>query len=392
MKIFYSWQSDTDRRVGKDLVRDALDAAVADLDVDEAQRPTVDQDTAGVLGSPVIANTILEKIAIANVVVADVTLTGKTDRGKPLINSNVAIELGYALRAHGDDVLLKVMNTAFGGPEDLPFDLRHRRWPVRYNLPSGSDKAAREKVLKELAGELKHVIAAYVAANARPPEPFVRAEPTINPASFWQPDEKIVVPDTTWGQPVHEPLGITADQPLFYLRVWPSSKVNKISAAIFLDHNKSILSPLGRGGHSWERNRYGLVTYRFVEGYGLAAATQLFASGEIWAFNAYYFRGSERGPIIPTGAIEQTLKERLPEYLDRATKHYGYPAAVNVECGFVNVRNWRLALTNTDFSSPIYDNVTHIHTLDMSSADPLKNCIAGIMRAIYEAAGEVYRS
>lgn len=391
MKIFYSWQADTDRRVSKDFIREALDAAVADLEVDEAGRPTVDQDTEGVLGSPVIANTILEKIDRSKVVVADVTLTGRTERGKALVNSNVAIELGFALRAHGDDVLLKVMNTAFGGPEDLPFDLQHRRWPVRYHLPPGSDKATREKVLKELTGELKRIIAAYVAANVPPSDPFVRADATINAASFWQPEEAIVEPDDAmWGQPVHGPLGIKAEQPLFYVRMWPTSKVPRISAATFQDHAKSLLSPLGRGGHSWERNRYGLITYRFAEGYGLAAATQLFATGEIWAINAFYFRGSDRGLVIPTGAVEQTLKERLPEYLDRALNHYGYPSRVNVESGLVNVRKWRLAITNIDFSSPFYDDVTYVHTIDTTAAEALKDCISGIMGAFHDAAGEVY--
>jgi len=31
-------------------------------------------------------------------------------------------------------VLLKVMNTHYGPPDELPFDLRHRRWPVKYRI------------------------------------------------------------------------------------------------------------------------------------------------------------------------------------------------------------------------------------------------------------------
>jgi hypothetical protein len=59
MKIFYSWQSDTPKEVGRTFIREALDAAVAGIEVDEPDRPTIDQDTQGVLGSPVIADTIL---------------------------------------------------------------------------------------------------------------------------------------------------------------------------------------------------------------------------------------------------------------------------------------------------------------------------------------------
>src|SRR5262245_53136934 len=110
MKVFYSWQSDTPNNIGRAFIRDCLDDAVAGLEVDESDRPTVDQDTQGVLGSPVIADKIFEKIRDAKVVVADVTLTGQTPEGKRLANSNVCIELGYALGIHGDKVLLKIMN------------------------------------------------------------------------------------------------------------------------------------------------------------------------------------------------------------------------------------------------------------------------------------------
>src|SRR5271155_3827103 len=106
MKIFYSWQSDTPRDTGKDFIREALDVAVSGLQIDESERPVIDQDTAGVLGSPVVADTIFDKIKAADVVVVDVTLTGKTAKDKPLINSNAAIELGYAIGLHGDEGLL----------------------------------------------------------------------------------------------------------------------------------------------------------------------------------------------------------------------------------------------------------------------------------------------
>src|SRR5579859_5811623 len=102
MKIFYSWQSDTPKEVGKEFVRQALDAAVSGLEINESERPVVDQDTAGVLGSPIIAETIFRKIRESSVIVVDVTLTGKTASNKPLINSNVAIELGYAIGVHGE--------------------------------------------------------------------------------------------------------------------------------------------------------------------------------------------------------------------------------------------------------------------------------------------------
>ncbi|MFY9680358.1 MAG: hypothetical protein WA416_00315 [Candidatus Sulfotelmatobacter sp.] len=133
MKIFWSWQSDTPEQIGKYLVRDALKAAVSELrqteDIEEALREDLhlDQDTQGTTGSPDLVSTIFGKIEKSEVVVADVTIVGETDEGKKLINSNVAIELGYALSECTDArVVVLVFNRNYGTHNDLPFDLRHK--------------------------------------------------------------------------------------------------------------------------------------------------------------------------------------------------------------------------------------------------------------------------
>jgi hypothetical protein len=192
LKLFYSWQSDTPRDVGKDFVRHALDRAVAGLEIEEAERPVVDQDTEGVRGSPVIAETIFQKIRAADIVVVDVTLVGKTKLEKRLINSNAAIEMGYALGTRGDEVLLKVMNTHYGPPDDLPFDLRHRRWPVRYELPPDASKSERDRVLVHLTEILKDIITQYFEASRPRPEVFSPTESTYNRAVYWRPSEALV--------------------------------------------------------------------------------------------------------------------------------------------------------------------------------------------------------
>jgi hypothetical protein len=65
MNIFYSWQVDTPDKIGRSYIRSAIDEAVLSISEDfkfeEADRPTVDQDTQGVLGSPAIAETIFKK-------------------------------------------------------------------------------------------------------------------------------------------------------------------------------------------------------------------------------------------------------------------------------------------------------------------------------------------
>ena len=100
--------------------------------MDEAVR--LDHDTAGIPGTPDIASTIFNKIRETGIFVADLTLSFQAATGKKSPNPNVLIELGYAFSAINDSRVISVTNTAFGGPNDLPFDLSHKRWPIQYCL------------------------------------------------------------------------------------------------------------------------------------------------------------------------------------------------------------------------------------------------------------------
>jgi len=157
MKIFWSWQSDTPGKIGRFVVRDALKDAIDKLkqaqDVEEPVRDMLhlDQDIQGVTGSPDLVRTIFEKIDRSEVVVADVTLVGTTIENKGLINSNVAIELGYALHARTDTNVLLVFNAHYGTHEDLPFDLRHKGGAIVFDLAPAAERdkiEAQRKALK----------------------------------------------------------------------------------------------------------------------------------------------------------------------------------------------------------------------------------------------------
>jgi len=82
--------------------------------------------------------------------VADVSfIAERGENNKKLCNPNVLIELGYAISKLGSDRLICVMNTAYGMPDDLPFDLKHKRHPVQY-FSAGDSKAAKEDLVKIL--------------------------------------------------------------------------------------------------------------------------------------------------------------------------------------------------------------------------------------------------
>src|SRR5258708_18137298 len=132
MKIFWAWQSDLRGKVSRFFVRDALLAAIEKLkeapDIEEPSEEArrndmhLDSDRQGLSGSPDLARAIIEKIDASAVFVGDVTPVGKglptrsddgTMRdGKPLMNPNVAIELGYAVARLTDARILMVLNTA----------------------------------------------------------------------------------------------------------------------------------------------------------------------------------------------------------------------------------------------------------------------------------------
>jgi hypothetical protein len=174
--IFYSWQSD--RGETRFFVRDALQNALNSLTLVEPAR--FDSDTAGVAGTPAIAETIFRKIDQAAVFVADLTFVGQADaptgegdadgpssaQRKRVPNPNVLAELGYAVARLGWDRIILVLNEHFGPAADLPFDLRNRRFPLRFTLaPGASEKGTLQtQVSKTLQDYVNASLASELAS------------------------------------------------------------------------------------------------------------------------------------------------------------------------------------------------------------------------------------
>ena len=203
MKVFWSWQSDTPGKIGRHFVRQALTKAIEELkespDIEERSEipPAlhIDHDREGVAGIPDLARLILGKIEQSAIFVADVTPVGTVsvaERGatiKRLINSNVAIELGYALHALGDRMILMVLNDHYGGRSDLPFDLQAKAGPITFTLPPDADGAAIARAEKSLKGTLKEAlrlcISEHLESAPQPtPIPFQAKEPQEGEGRF----------------------------------------------------------------------------------------------------------------------------------------------------------------------------------------------------------------
>jgi hypothetical protein len=144
ISVFFSWQSDSNKKTNLNFIEECLRKAVKEISREESIIIILDRDTKGVGGSPSIVDTILKKIRSCDVFVWDGTIINKTARFTP--NPNVLIELGYAFAVIGEGRIIGVMNKFNGiGPDQLPFDLVHRRWPILYNLDISSHNFTEEK-------------------------------------------------------------------------------------------------------------------------------------------------------------------------------------------------------------------------------------------------------
>jgi hypothetical protein len=150
-KVFYSWQSNTEEKSNRYLIRDALEKAIRSLNLDLE----LDEATRGQPGSPMIFEAICQKITTCAMFVPDVTFVGRSADGrKPIPNPNVLVEYDFALAKIGENRIVPVMNAAHGPIEELPFDLRHRPIRLTYRLAPDATSEERKRERDELAGRL----------------------------------------------------------------------------------------------------------------------------------------------------------------------------------------------------------------------------------------------
>lgn len=177
MRIFYSWQSDNHKATTKYFIEECLREVIKDLNrtIDITGRDeelhTLDKDTQGVPGYPDIPTTVIKKISDADCFVADLSFVAKhAKKGIPI--PNVMYELGYAIYSLGDQRVIAVMNTHYGEPKGLPFDIVQRRFPVQYCLAPEPTEEQREEAKKQLKRELTEAMnncAALPAKESLPP-------------------------------------------------------------------------------------------------------------------------------------------------------------------------------------------------------------------------------
>lgn len=146
MKVFYSWQSDIDGKINRYFILEALENAVKNLKDKGTFDIEIDQATRGEPGTPDIPDTIFKKIDECSIFISDITFINDNNTKRRTPNPNVLIELGYAIKKLGFEKIIAIFNNEFGKPEELPFDINHRRL-MQYHYNSSMDKKVSLKIL-----------------------------------------------------------------------------------------------------------------------------------------------------------------------------------------------------------------------------------------------------
>jgi hypothetical protein len=385
MKIFWSWQSDTLGKTGRHLVRDALKAAIEELkqpvDLEEPttqlNRETLhlDHDRQGVSGSPDLARTIFDKIDQAAVFIADVTpvskiagtlVNRKRQPGKRNMNPNVAVELGYAMKAIGDGNILMVLNTFHGDRKYLPFDLAHKAGPIEYHLAPDATAAERKTVLAELAGKFVTMLRDYLPAGQLPePEPVFEVSTGASSAVYFQAGETLA----EIGEPYDAVSFNYPNGAGFYLRVRPA----KTPAEPFSHQELRQFLLTRRLDAIWRNpsgliavNDYGAIVFepRSPTGGSIVTSSQLFPSGEIWGFAPYLLKDIDQGKFIPVQAFESIFRKSLQQYVRYLENVIKLPPPYSVRAGAAGLRGYRVAIDQLDQRyGPIHNDDFHVEKI-----------------------------
>ena len=365
--VFYAWQSDRLERLNRHLIRFALNLAAKNISSDPTVgvRVLIDSDTEGVLGHIPVTDTILKKIAACDAFVPDLTFIAVTDAGKLIPNPNVMLEYGYALRAKSHSVMIPVMNTAYGPPEELPFDMGHLRHPLLYSLPTTATKAERRAIRGTLQEELERILRLMIAdAPSRQSVVFQEAPSVGSPAFYFHRGAAIA----TFGRPGEQEYRFEGDSTI-YLRLFPqySDDQPRVGRAKLKEllHYRQVVNPMwSANGGVASANEYGWITIDPSSNNLTKGITQAFPTGELWGINSKPFSAVRisRAGISPEEAAtafgvisaEKLYARTLEHYVSVATSEMKLRLPLVIKLGVVGLKGVYMGAPHPEFANGDY--------------------------------------
>lgn len=415
MKIFWSWQSDTPGKIGRFFVRDALQEAIEQMkQAPEIEEPTaretrdalhLDSDIQGTTGSPDLARTILDKIDASAVVIADITLVGSVPDlkdpsgsdvpGKKLINSNVAIELGYALCKLTDKNVVMVFNGHYGSHEDLPFDLRHKGGSIKFTLSPDAHRKRIEEERKKPKDRFVQALKPYLENRlCRPNHSCKRSQRSPRPLIFQRVRVLAKVDEIGYSY---------SKKSLGYIRPIPVSPLRKPLRLAALAQVVQRVPLLKEQRILSAQNEHGAIGF-CPENFpprgpaGLKASTQLFENGEIWSIGSSVIMSERNGrpdwvslPALACAVFEQSYYDALTSLVNFAEQQLSLKSPRRIELGVVG--NRELYLYGV-FQRPYYpagpilkSEVTVDAVLHDSTRDRIDALLLEFFTRVYDTAG-----
>jgi hypothetical protein len=377
-KLFLSWQFDSPARVGRVFVRDALREAFEQLKlaatIEEPEREVarIDHDAGRVPAAADLVQGILKRIDGAEVFVADVTAVGRIGNGADIqpesagtkvINSNVALELGYAARALADAKIVMVFNAHYGWQDELPFDVRNRADAIAYTLAPNAGRPEIEAERKRLSSRL----ATAIDRCLQVPDPTSDKSPatpsTYNKAVYFPAGEVLA----QVGEAASASFYSYSTDTFCYLRLIPVPSLERPLAVSSLTEAARQAPILSRqpGGALSSANQFGAITFEVGSQPGrgsgrLAASTQLFKNGELWSLSATMV-AHERGarpawiklPFLASVVFERVYYDTLRALLRFAQESLSLSPPWLVECGLVGIQGLHLGIAPEDIRGPV---------------------------------------
>lgn len=376
----------------------------------------LDHDRKDVPGSPDLARTILDKIDKASVFVADVTPVATVTRPdgsiKKIMNPNVAIELGYALKSLTDSKLLMVMNETYGATDDLPFDLRHKAGPSFYRLGQGASKEEIKAQKSKLTNHLKNALRHYLRAVESVTKQFDAKPRDAETGLFCKPGTLI---GSFGDENYNEKTDYTVlfDR-YFCLRMIPSNSLSedltRARLSEFTRHNK-IPSASELSNPFPSQNELGAALFDFSPGKNskLRGFTQLLRNGEIWGVNYSnfhsYYENSKENLVVLDQRLETVLLKIIPAYARYLSEDLQSDFPLSLEFSAKGLHGYSIATDGQGASIPadwpsyrpfhlqafIDDSFEFNKSLNSCSSDEINSVVTEIMSKLIDAAGAKYQ-
>ena len=161
IELFYSWQSDTPPEMNQNAIRTSLSKVILDFEcINPNKRIIMQEATSNMPGSPVISETIFDRIQNCDIFVADITTINSAVEShfRKVPNPNVLIELGYAIAILGWERIILLFNKQCGKfPDEIPFDIQTNR-VLKYKIKDKGDSNGKGQLFTDIKTAINQII------------------------------------------------------------------------------------------------------------------------------------------------------------------------------------------------------------------------------------------